>query len=75
MKIWRMSVYKTGDLAVNTRLGHAGGRHWADLVATSGQISWPPVGSSYCPLAVVLYLICCIERKAIWRRTGLWLSR
>ena len=75
MKLWCVSVYKTGGLVVNTRLGHASGRHWADLVATSGQISWPPVSSSYCPLRLFFILICRIERKAIWRRTGLWLSR
>ena len=29
-----------------TTLGTSGGRHWADLVATSGQNSRPPLGSS-----------------------------
>jgi hypothetical protein len=36
------------------RAACVGGRHWADPMATSGQFSCPPLGSSYWPLTPVV---------------------
>ena len=35
-------------------MGRSHGHHRADLVTVSGQVSRPPLGSSYCPLTVAL---------------------